>query len=468
MFWSLIQERSIGIAYYSAGNPYYATQICMRVYEDLIARRDHYASLADVEHSVTSIADEESVSTFQHFWKDAIFVAADSEAERFQQLNALILLAIARRSDEGAWTPQAAIEDDAEIRRYSPSEIRYRVSELLERRVLNSHDGRVQIRVPLCGKWLSESGSSAVRASFGERQWELLMNPPRKRVTNAEIVAVARDLAYQGAAVSDLRVKAWLEQFGDARNQELVFQLLRHVKERGYYNGSRLMPLFKKLHSLVIASQTADGQWAQKVKKRKPTNLFVSYVDREGKSGAAMIYVYRNANQLPPHLTGSLDAAAAFLRAATGPCVLILVDDFIGSGGTFVEGISNLESALGGSLHDHGHTAYAVAAVGLRQGTEHVSSTTGVQCFLGEEFGSNNRAFSPDSGIFSSDTDRRTAEALCCTIGEALEPKHPLGFANCQSLIVFEHRCPNNTLPIFYKTGKKYQGADWVPLFPRG
>ena len=350
------------IAYYSAGNPYYATQICMRVYEDLIARRDHYASLADVEHSVTSIADEESVSTFQHFWKDAIFVAADSEAERFQQLNALILLAIARRSDEGAWTPQAAIEDDAEIRRYSPSEIRYRVSELLERRVLNSHDGRVQIRVPLCGKWLSESGSSAVRASFGERQWELLMNPPRKRVTNAEIVAVARDLAYQGAAVSDLRVKAWLEQFGDARNQELVFQLLRHVKERGYYNGSRLIPLFKKLHSLVIASQTADGQWAQKVKKRKPTNLFVSYVDREGKSGAAMIYVYRNANQLPPHLTGSLDEAAAFLRAATGPCVLILVDDFIGSGGTFVEGIRDLESALGGSLHDHGHTAYAAAA----------------------------------------------------------------------------------------------------------
>ena len=24
---------------------------------------------------------------------------------------------------------------------------------------------------------------------------------------------------------------------------------------------------------------------------------------------------------------------------------------------------------------------------------------------------------------------------------------------------MFEHRCPNNTLPIFYKTGKKYQGA---------
>ena len=144
-----------------------------------------------------------------------------------------------------------------------------------------------------------------------------------------------------------------------------------------------------------------------------------------------MIYVYRNANQLPTHLTGSLDDAADFLKAATGPCALILVDDFIGSGGTFVEGITHLESALGGSLHDHRHTAYAVAAVGLRHGTEHVSSTTGVRCFLGEELGSNNRAFSPDSGIFSSDTDRRTAEALGRTIGEALEPKHPLGFARC-------------------------------------
>ena len=137
---------------------------------------------------------------------------------------------------------------------------------------------------------------------------------------------VAKDLVYQGAAVSDIRIKAWLEQFGDARNQELVYQLLRYVKERGYYSDARLMPLFKKLHSLVIASQTEDGQWAQKVTKRKPTNLFVSCVGREGKSGSAMIYVYRNANHLPTHLTGSLDDAADFLKAATGPCALILVD----------------------------------------------------------------------------------------------------------------------------------------------
>ena len=40
--------------------------------------------------------------------------------------------------------------------------------------------------------------------------------------------------------------------------------------------------------------------------------------------------------------------------------------------------------------------------------------------------------------------------------------KHPLGYNNSQSLIVFPHSVPNNTLPIFWSNKNK-----WYPLFPR-
>src|SRR5262249_32263594 len=117
------------IAYYSAGNPYYGTQICMRLYEDLITRRDHYASVADVERSVESICAEESVSTFQHFWKDGIFTVG-AEAERFQQLNALVLLACAAEAKSDArWVPREALTNTENLRRFVPEEVRYRLDE---------------------------------------------------------------------------------------------------------------------------------------------------------------------------------------------------------------------------------------------------------------------------------------------------------------------------------------------------
>ena len=56
---------------------------------------------------------------------------------------------------------------------------------------------------------------------------------------------------------------------------------------------------------------------------------------------------------------------------------------------------------------------------------------------------------------------------MCRGIGEVLEPSQPLGYGDCQALVTFQHRCPNNTLPIFYKAGVQYHGREWMPLFRR-
>ena len=132
-----------------------------------------------------------------------------------------------------------------------------------------------------------------------------------------------------------------------------------------------------------------------------------------------------------------------------------------------MNGVRRFESLLGSRRPDLPCTIYGVATVGVRQGIESVLAETGVRCFVADELASGDRAFAPDSDIFSTDGDRLEAESICRAIGEALEPKQPFGFDDCQSLVVFEHRCPNNTLPVFYKEGRSYQGREWVPLFPR-
>lgn len=452
---------------FSAGNPYYSTQICMRLYEDLVTRRDHFVGQADVERSVAALCEEEAVSTFQHFWRDGVF-AAGPEAERFQQLNAHVLLAcaaIAAGSPSGA--ARGDLLDSAALRVFAVDEVKYRIDELCDRGVLKDASDRLTVRVPLFAKWMQGAGPAAMRASFGERSWESLANPSRRGVPATDVIRVAKDLIYQGGIVSELKVKAWLEQFGAARSQELMFALLKRVRERGYYNSQRVFPILKRLHALILAEMASDGEWAQQVRKRRPTNVFVSYLDKEGKSGASMLYEYRTANGLPSGLTGSLEDAAAFARAAATRSVIVLVDDFIGTGGTFVEGLRRLEELMGKTVADCGHAVFGAVVAGLNHGVHAVKAATDVRCFVGDELTSQDRAFSPDAGIFQSDVDRLEAQALCADIGGTLEPKHPLGYNDCQALVVFEHRCPNNTLPVFYKEGRSYQGHDWLPLFPR-
>ena len=79
----------------------------------------------------------------------------------------------------------------------------------------------------------------------------------------------------------------------------------------------------------------------------------------------------------------------------------------------------------------------------------------------------NDRAFSPKAGIFQDERERNSAKALFQRIGASLEKNHPLGHENSEALVVFPSNAPNNTLPVFYKTGRRYEGKLWNPLFPR-
>lgn len=51
---------------------------------------------------------------------------------------------------------------------------------------------------------------------------------------------------------------------------------------------------------------------------------------------------------------------------------------------------------------------------------------------------------------------------LASDFGARLEPKHPVGYGNCEALVVFERSRPNNALPIMWASSK-----DWIPLFKR-
>ena len=63
-----------------------------------------------------------------------------------------------------------------------------------------------------------------------------------RMVTDAELAALSRNLVYDGEHVTEIRINAWLEQFGDNYHQYLAFRMLRRMIQDGYFTSSKLRP----------------------------------------------------------------------------------------------------------------------------------------------------------------------------------------------------------------------------------
>ena len=460
---------------YSAGNPYYATHICARVYEDMYMRRDHYVAEGDVLRSVDRICEGSGVNDFQHLWTDGVFEGGAETAE-MQYLNALVEVACARAGeaddDLGAVGREWLMDQD-DLRTYDPAIVRHRLDNLIHRGVLvQQGDTGIRLRVPLFRRWLRKGGEAAVRASFGGKDLRMRFMPIEVGPAARDVVEVAEGLVYQGQPVGVDRVRAWLEQFGFDGNQKLAFAVLKRLKQSGYFNDARIHQSCKTLHQIMLQEFASKSEFAQMIEKGRTRNLFFTSFDDEAKSGGPILYGYRTANDLPRPQTGRLEEAVGFVleqKRRGRRCAVCFVDDFIATGGSCSAGLNRFRDALraeGGDLEDV--VIGVVAVAGFASGVEAVRNWEGgCSVRTAVELGGEHMAFSPEAGIFDTEQERKAAKKLFADIGGVLEPRQPLGYEGCEALVAFEHRCPNNTLPVFYKHGVDYRGRRWIALFPR-
>ena len=455
---------------WSAGNPYYATLICGRLFNDMARAEDYFVSRRDVRNTLNTLLEEDTLSNYQHFWKDGVFLPGKlGHRQQYHNAKALIALARAECAEGDAISREKLLQRD-DLGPLGKNDVEYAIDGLLTRKVITQEDDRLSIRVPLLSRWLSGNNARTVEQSFAEADLIEAASAYPRGITAGEIVTVVQDLSYQSRSLNEIQVEDWLSQFGDITVQRIAYKLLNRLRESGYFNVASMFTAFKQLHQIIKSTEAESRGFAVKSKSGKMTNVLLSYLGMSGKSGSSCQYSYRQANKIHSACAVSPEQLLETLSHSDDPKLVVFPDDIIGSGRTCIEAFRQFQEEMRRrEINAEQHIFYLVSVVATEEGQKAIEDAFGgaLTVLVWKQLEQVDRAFSKKAKIFDSETQRIEAHQLVEEIGKELEPKHPLGWQNGQLLVTFEHSCPNNTLPIFYKRAGTYRGKEWRPLFPR-
>lgn len=461
-------EAVAAVHQWSSGNPYFATLLASALWERAIRNRDYWVTDQDVALAVEDLSSSLERFSFQHFWSDSP-VADDEERQMYEAKTIDVLRAFAKHQQTSAdWVDRDRVAEACS--KFNSTEAGDHIRELVARDVLSlSHDGReIRVRIPLFAQWLSRRGMAELADDASELDERARSTV---EVSSAEIAEAAAPLSYRGRAMGSDDVRNWLNQFGSIPRQRLMLRLLRRVSDKGIYDEARIQHSLEQLHKLVLERAKGAGYF-HVTSAKFSRNMYVAFADHSGKSGSTLVKPYRSRNRIPENHCGDPTTVIdALVRSGAEKSILVIVNDFVGSGRSAALDVNaNIVKAMNSAIADWRDRVLLVygAVVGFEDGISALGELVqDLVIVCPNLLTSADKAFSPDAAIFDSGNDRLEALKIAREVGEQLEKKQPLGYEDSQALIVFADNVPNNTLPIFWKSDRKYLGNPWRPLFPR-
>jgi hypothetical protein len=186
-----------------------------------------------------------------------------------------------------------------------------------------------------------------------------------------------------------------------------------------------------------------------------------------GESGDAMLYQFRIANGLSAKGMNDLfvsrsDLFRQPLLPDDDPCklgdddVVVLLDDFSGTGTQVCDAWNDPETSFGSLLAGVGKV-YLIVVAASKAARRRITEETEICLMPAHELKEGDDVFSDDCKNFTRiDRDR------LLHYGKVADKKCPRGFGDCGFVIIFQHRAPNNSIPILHANHSK-----WTGLFPR-
>ncbi len=472
------------------GNPFYMHLVAGKVFRRCAQERRTFVGTSDVEEVRRGLVSELGPTNFAHFWED-VPVLDPHEKRRSVAQNCLFLACVSALGSGGYESLDDLVDVQAQMNlepsdRLPAQELQEVENGLLRRRVISRRkpgECGVAVELSVFRDWLLKKGEDELLPVWRTFQEEepaepeddeagslMIVESSAFPIEEDELLSVSEKLVYLGKQKDVAEVRRWLRQFDDDARIEVAFLLLKRLVEDGFVNDGAFVNGLANMEDSVRARRrdVGDGVW-RIVRGRRLDNLYLAYTDSETKSGAAT--ARELAKRMSPGKCGAASGVPKWVRGhAESDPLVVLVDDFAGTGSTLVRGLERLWKSDGALIPDLARDGRLICCLqtAFPEAVRRVKDEfAGVEALVMKAFGDEVRAFRPEAGIFADDGDRAFAQDVMLQIGRELVPQHPLGYGNMEALVSFHNTIPNNTLPVFWSVGSA-NGNRWKPLFPRG
>lgn len=467
----LIDDEAIHLLHEeTAGNPWVTKSIAGQLFDRHRANRDSDVRVDDMADAVAAAIPRLGATSFQHFWDDAIHGGVEDQ-RHVSLIRRKVLLAIAScLRDRSPLTEDVIVRAARRYEVDGPNALDV-LRGFRERSILlAAKDATLHFRVPLFARWLADEGVREIVVTMGDD--DALIRRQRAeeaaRPKPAELASLAaRWRTYGGRLLDADTIKVWLQQFGHPREQRLMLRLLQGLR---YYTHEDVRERLRRLHGFVVRDLVAAGhEYRFTGQKRHRDDIVVCGLEGGGSGAGHLVQPYRDENGIYKDRVVDAAGVPRAIAAAKGRArAVVVLEDFMATGGTAQERIKQLSDLW--TAHEPWPVdvpVYLLAICGFDKAinrVQRIADTLALPLTLhvADELTDADRAFNEASRVFPDEGDHARAREIAYERGVALEPKHPLGYEDSQALVCFEARCPNNTLPILYKSG-----PNWEALFPR-
>ena len=449
----------------TSGNPYFTKLICQQILYTAIQRRDNYITDYEVNQAIETESNQIEKNAFQHFWEDGIFASGQTGIEKSVRRRKILIAVSDTLLSDGVASVEKITQHTLckDIHSLAAD-----LAEFVTRKVLVEKTQGYEFKVNFFGQWLKRKGINDLISTFSDLDVALLTRQAAEsdRVKSSELVELVNKWkSYKGQAITEDKVRAWLEQFGGPKEQRCMFKLLQGLR---FYGTDVVRHHMAEAYTIVnreIVWEVASG----KSGKPKRSDILVSYLDGPAKSGSFLARLFADEARIYADNVVEQKNLVNVINRTTSAKALVFLDDFIGTGNSAAHYLRSIDAEICSLVNERKIKCFFVAVASYLDGWKKIEKTEEIlkmnlQAHSCDIIEKNARCFSDDSIIFSDSVEREKAKALASLYGRQLLKKNPLGYGNLELAIVFERGCPNNSLPILWAESTN---PKWIALFKR-
>ena len=450
------------------GHPYFTKVLCMELHERAVQHKDAEISTAEVDKVANRKIGTLDTNTFVHYWRDGI--RGDSDEYEIVSLNRCrLLVAWARTARSGISPTYDNIVSNLYSKQLHVSDVLPLLDDFCRRNVFRQVEDAYHPTVSVFADWLREGGFSLlVSDPLGDELAAAKQTREDEAYVHAyEIGALVEswDL-YRGRQITSEDVRNWIEQAESNVERRILFKLLQNVR---FVREPEVREKFEQAHKRI---RSKLPQFIKRSRAERRKDIFVTYGDGPGKSGAYYAGQYAAVNEIvstnvvePGRVVSTVGSVEPDRRVG-----VVVVDDILGTGRTMAEKLSGLTAEF---MKVGIGTKIPLSVVVLCGTTK---GETEVRTFLEREMenadlevcetiGEGSYAFPDGLGFWESAEEKNNAKTLARDLGARVQKRIPLGYGDQGLLLTFTRNCPNNTLPILH--GSRRGEKAWRPIFPR-